>query len=55
MNHPAKELDRYEAIVKGKIYYRIRCGKFRDREEAGIYAGKLVRKNGIKGFVTKIE
>lgn len=45
----------YEAKVKGKIYYRIRCGRFMNREEAGIYAGKLLRENGIKGFVTKIE
>ncbi|MBW1887998.1 MAG: SPOR domain-containing protein, partial [Deltaproteobacteria bacterium] len=45
----------YKAKVKGKIYYRIRCGKFMNREEARIYAGKLVRENGIKGFVSKIE
>jgi len=45
----------YEAKVKGKIYYRIRCGRFMNREEARIYAGKLVREKGIKGFVAKIE
>lgn len=45
----------YEAKVKGKIYYRIRCGRFMNREEARIYAGKLARENGIKGFVSKIE
>jgi cell division septation protein DedD len=45
----------YEAKVKGKIYYRVRCGRFMNREEARIYAGKLARENGIKGFVSKIE
>jgi len=45
----------YEAKVKGKIYYRIRCGRFMNRKEATIYAGKLARENGIKGFVSKVE
>ena len=45
----------YEVKLKGKRYYRVRCGKFVNREEAIIYAGKLARENGIKGFVAKIE
>ena len=45
----------HEAKVKGKNYYRIRCGKFMNREEASIYARKLARENGLKGFVSKIE
>jgi len=45
----------YEAKVKGKIYYRVRCGKFMNRKEATIYAGKLSKEKGIKGFVSKIE
>jgi cell division septation protein DedD len=45
----------YEAKVKGKIYYRIRCGRFMNREEARIYAGKLAKENGIKGFVSRME
>ena len=45
----------YEANVKGKIYYRIRCGRFSDRRDAAEYAKKLEREEGIKGFVSKLE
>jgi len=44
-----------EAKVKGKIYYRIKCGRFMTREEARIYAEKLARENRLKGFVSKLE
>jgi cell division septation protein DedD len=45
----------YEVRVKGKYYYRVRCGKFANRKEAGKYAGKLEREAGIKGFVSRLE
>jgi cell division septation protein DedD len=42
----------YSAIsVKGKTYYRIRCGKFSDRAEALKCSTKL-EKIGLKGYVT---
>ncbi|MGD9077482.1 MAG: SPOR domain-containing protein [Desulfobacteraceae bacterium] len=45
----------YEAKVKGKTYYRVRCGKFPSRKAAEDYASKLRREAGMKGFVSRIE
>jgi cell division septation protein DedD len=45
----------YEAKVKGKTYYRVRCGKFPTRTAAEEYARKLGKEAGIKGFVSRIE
>lgn len=45
----------YEATVKGKKYYRVRCGRFSDRAEAQIYSLKLEEKTGLKGYVTGVE
>lgn len=45
----------YEATVKGKRYYRIRCGRFSNRAEARVYSLKLEEKTGLKGYVTSIE
>ena len=45
----------YEAKVKGKTYYRVRCGKFPTRKAAEDYARKLANQAGIKGFVSRIE
>jgi septal ring-binding cell division protein DamX len=45
----------YEAKVKGKTYYRVRCGKFPNRKTAEDYASKLRREAGMKGFVSRIE
>jgi len=45
----------YEVKVKGKTFYRVRCGKFRDREEAGAYARRLADQAGIHGFVSKVD
>lgn len=41
--------------IKGKTYYRVRCGKFKDRKDANDYAMLLARQETIKGFVTKTE
>jgi len=41
--------------VKGKAYYRVRCGRFMTRDEAGVYASKLLKETKIRGFVSKIE
>jgi len=45
----------YKVKVNGKIYYRVRCGRFADRAVAGDYARKLADKEGIKGFVSRLE
>ena len=45
----------YKVEVKGKTYYRVRCGRFMDKGEARNYARQLEREEGIKGFVAKIE
>ncbi len=45
----------YEATVKGRKYYRVRCGKFSDRQEAQKYSLRLKEKTGYKGYVTDIE
>lgn len=41
--------------VKGKIYYRVRCGRFSDKKEAGDYEKLLSKQDKIKGFVIKLE
>ncbi|MFC1891010.1 SPOR domain-containing protein [Thermodesulfobacteriota bacterium] len=45
----------YEAVVNGKTYYRVRCGKFTTRKEAESYSLKLENEEGIKGFVSRLE
>jgi cell division septation protein DedD len=45
----------YEVKVKGRTFYRVRCGIFKDREEAGAHAKRLADHLGIRGFVSKVE
>lgn len=45
----------HEVKVKGKTYYRVRCGKFKTREDAALHAKKLTDQAGMNGFVTKID
>ncbi len=45
----------YKADVQGRTFYRIRCGRFRSREEALVYSQKIEKEAGLKGFVSKIE
>ena len=45
----------YDVRVKGKTYYRVRCGRFMTRDEAGVYASKLLKEAKIRGFVSKVE
>ena len=44
-----------EAVVGGKVYYRVRCGRFLTREEAGQHVRKLAKEAGLKGFVARTE
>ena len=45
----------YKADVKGKTYFRVRCGEFNSSKEAVKYAEKLTKDTGIKGFVFRVE
>ena len=45
----------YQAEVNGKQYYRVRCGRFREREEARHFARKLAEETKLKGFVSTLE
>jgi cell division septation protein DedD len=45
----------YEVWVKGKTYYRVRCGRFMTREEAEAYAAKLHKSLNVRGFVSRFE
>ena len=45
----------YQAKVNGKQYYRVRCGRFREREEARDFARKLAKETKLKGFVSTLE
>ena len=45
----------YDVEVKGKTYYRVRCGRFVTRKEAAAFAKKLKSEAGVKGFVTKVD
>ena len=45
----------YEAKIKDKTHYRVRCGRFIERREAAAYAKELAKEAGIKGFVSRIE
>jgi cell division septation protein DedD len=50
--HPAYY---YDVEVNGTTYYRVRCGRFLSRTEAEQYAGLLRKKEGVNGFVSKLE
>lgn len=45
----------YDVRVKGKTFYRVRCGRFMTRDEASVYASKLLKEAKIRGFVSKVE
>ena len=45
----------YDVEVKGKTYYRVRCGRFVTRKEAAVFVKKMKSEAGVKGFVTRLE
>jgi len=45
----------YEVEIKGRVYYRVRCGRYTDKEEAEKIARRLAQKEGIEGFVTALD
>ncbi len=44
----------YKVFVKGRPYYRVRCGLFSSKKEAETVQGQLAEKEGLKGFVKKV-
>ena len=44
-----------EVIIKGKTWYRVRCGKFKNRSDADWLKKSLAKKEGLSGFVTIIK
>jgi cell division septation protein DedD len=45
----------YKVKVKGKIFFRVRCGKFRSRDEAIAFKDNLLKKEKLSGFVIGYE
>jgi DedD protein len=45
----------YEVQVKGKTYFRVRCGRFTTRAEANEYAARLLQSLNMKGVVSHFE
>jgi DedD protein len=44
-----------ETVVKGKTFYRVRCGKFSTKEEANAYGQKLPKEAGTGWRVVNVE
>jgi cell division septation protein DedD len=44
-----------KAHVEGKTYFRVRCGRFESRKEAGEFLALLAGREKIKGFVTMVD
>lgn len=44
-----------EAHLRGRIYYRVRSGRFDTREQAVDHARRLAKETGLKGFVWRVE
>jgi cell division septation protein DedD len=45
----------YKVYVKGKAYYRVRCGTFHTQQDALAIKERLLKKEGLKGFVVKMD
>ena len=44
-----------KVFLKGRAFYRVRCGNFKTREEADKLRIKMTDKEGLSGFVTTLE
>ncbi|MCJ7810427.1 MAG: SPOR domain-containing protein [Desulfobulbaceae bacterium] len=44
----------YKVFVKGRPFYRVRCGLFSSEEEAETIRAQLAEKEGLKGFVKRV-
>jgi cell division protein FtsN len=45
----------HEVRVKGKTYFRVRCGRFMTRDDAGVYASKLLKEAKLRGLISKFD
>ena len=45
----------YKVFVKGRKYYRVRCGMYRTKKEAMEVNRRLAKNEGLKGLVRKVE
>ncbi len=45
----------YKVRVKGKVFYRVRCGTFKTRKEANYYKALLAKEEKINGFVIRVR
>jgi len=45
----------YKIIIKGRGYFRVRCGTFKTRAEAVETQQNLAEKEHLKGFVQKVN
>jgi cell division septation protein DedD len=46
----------YETTIKGKTYYRVRCGSYPTKEDAAKHTGEIEKKAGLKGcYVTDVD
>jgi len=50
--HPAYY---YKVNIKGKTYYRVRCGVFNNKKEANDFQRLIAKQEKIKGFIAKFE
>jgi hypothetical protein len=41
--------------VKGRLYYRVRCGRFETEAQAKAYAAEIAKREGIRGLVSRVE
>lgn len=44
-----------KATVKGRTYFRVRCGKFKTKKEADAFKLMLTKKEKINGFVSRLS
>ena len=45
----------YMVEINGKRYFRVRCGRFKDKKEALDFKTLLAEKKDIKGFITRAD
>jgi len=45
----------YKVYVKGKPYYRVRCGTFHTKQAALATKERLYKEEGLKGFLVKMD
>lgn len=45
----------YKVVVKGKVYFRVRCGAFKTEAEAAKISRSLAEKEKLTGVVQKVE